>query len=144
METTGEAQRVFLDVGEQRQAQRGRADRRCVAARFKAHRLAPAVRDPDFLVLGVDARPCMAKSKAARNRLIRSMRGSASQAAIAPKSRYSTLQALCAAVCRESTSPACSPACNLRVTIRQLSLSHVLLQVVSSTSRPLRVRVPRL
>src|SRR3546814_15398335 len=48
LETTGCAQRVFLDVGEQRQAQRGRADRRCVAARFKAHRLAPAVRDPDF------------------------------------------------------------------------------------------------
>src|SRR3546814_2174117 len=33
LETTGCAQRVFLDVGEQRQAQRGRADRRCVAAR---------------------------------------------------------------------------------------------------------------
>src|SRR3546814_20279271 len=112
METTGEAQRVFLDVGEQRQAQRGRADRRCVAARFKAHRLAPAVRDPDFLVLGVDARPCMAKSKAARNRLVRSMRGSASQAAIAPKSRYSKLQAICAAACRVSPPPDCWPAGN--------------------------------
>src|SRR3546814_11211672 len=69
----------------------------CSSDLFKAHRLAPAVRDPDFLVLGVDARPCMAKSKAARNRLVRSMRGSASQAAIAPKSRYSKLQAICAA-----------------------------------------------
>src|SRR3546814_16038588 len=67
LETTGCAQRVFLDVGEQRQAQRGRAEWLCVAARFKSHRLAPAVRDPYLPVLGGGPRPCMDKSKRGKN-----------------------------------------------------------------------------
>ena len=50
-------------------------------------------------VVGVVAMPCMARSNAARNRFVRSMLGSLSQAATAPKSKYSKLQAICAADC---------------------------------------------